>query len=195
MLELSYLVAILLAWLGEYWCSHKWNFWVAIAVTCGVPIASKLCEPVYLSLFQDTSMLRLLECDCDLFGEQRIGVQLMILGMFSWISTKQWHNFLTTGFLTRWYNQYHRIKHTIHYMHAGMYVPMSSSMIHRHAANVLHKSCNISTRMSVHRHTIDGQNIQPLTRRLAWQPRPQMSMLNNVHVTCHVGLISFVHPS
>jgi len=43
-------------------------------------------------------------------------------------------------------------------------------------------------------HTVDGRNIQTLMKRLAWHPRPQMSMLNNVCLTCHVGGFDFFCP-
>ena len=38
----------------------------------------------------------------------------------------------------------------------------------------------------------DGQNIHTLRKRLAWHPRSQMSMLNNMCVTWHVGGIWFL---
>ena len=40
------------------------------------------------------------------------------------------------------------------------------------------------------------KNIQTLKKGLDWHPCPQMSMLNNVCVTCNaVGFVSLVHPS
>ena len=43
--------------------------------------------------------------------------------------------------------------------------------------------------------TVDGQNIQTLRKRLDWHPRPQMSMLNNVCMTCHAVGFDFFCPS
>ena len=42
--------------------------------------------------------------------------------------------------------------------------------------------------------TIDGRNIQTSRKRLDWHPRPQMSMLNNVCVTCHAVGLDFFCP-
>ena len=42
--------------------------------------------------------------------------------------------------------------------------------------------------------TVDGQNIQTLRKRSDWHPRPQMSKLNNVCVTCHAAGFDFFCP-
>ena len=155
-------------------------FWVIIAITCGVPITSTTLRAnlfiifswyfyvasvrMWLGFMWRTTNWITINDSQDVFMNQHQAMPQFFGNRFP---------------RTRWYNQYYRIKYTTHYMHAGMYVRMSSSMIHGHAANLPHKSCNISTRISVHRHTIHRR-----TRRLAWQPWPQMSMLNNVHVTC-----------